>query len=96
MVSQRDAYAMGKSVGESIGRMLLPDFKNRAYDDFLDDVLAAEENGRQYSPFEVTASEFNRSRDPDAVWDAYERGVQAGAKQVWQASRQKSRSAKRR
>lgn len=33
---------------------------------------------RQYSPFESFASEINNSRDPDALWEAYEDGVHKG------------------
>ena len=38
----------------------------------------AEANGRQYSPFEFTAAAFNRSRNPDALWEAYDAGVADG------------------
>lgn len=37
------------------------------------------EHFRQFSPFEMTAQDFNRSRDLEAVWEAYERGVVRGA-----------------
>jgi hypothetical protein len=38
----------------------------------------AETNSRDHTPFEAFASTINRSRDPENLWDAYDRGVQAG------------------
>lgn len=35
----------------------------------------AEQNSRQYSPFEFTASEFNNARNSEALWEAYESGI---------------------
>lgn len=35
----------------------------------------AEENSRQYSPFEFTCSEFNSSKYSKYLWDAFEAGV---------------------
>ena len=37
----------------------------------------AEQNGRQYSPFECTAAEFNDAdeNDSDALWTAFEAGT---------------------
>jgi len=39
---------------------------------------AAEENARQFSPFELTAHEFNTNNDPDTAWEDYDEGVHAG------------------
>lgn len=41
-----------------------------------------QEHYRQFSPFEFTAQEFNESRDPDAVWEAYDDGVAKGARKA--------------
>ena len=53
-------------------------------DDFIDYVMSAvgeaEENSRQYSPFEFTAKDFNESKNPDSVWEAYDEGIVKGAK----------------
>ncbi len=38
----------------------------------------AEENGRQFAPFDQLASGFNRARNPDQLWEAYDAGVAAG------------------
>ena len=40
---------------------------------------------RQFSPFEFTAAEFNRARDPDAMWEAYDSGVWRG---IWKRLRE--------
>ena len=43
--------------------------------------LNAEDNLRQYSPFEFTAQEMNEDEDrADMLWDHYDRGVAAGIK----------------
>lgn len=38
----------------------------------------AESNGRDFSPFEFTAHEFNESRDPEGMWAAFDAGIEAG------------------
>lgn len=38
----------------------------------------AEENSRQFSPFEFTAKEFNEMEYSEEVWDIYDSGVAAG------------------
>lgn len=44
--------------------------------------LDAEENARQYRPFEFTAKEFNEAADPDGIWDAYDKGIVRGAQRA--------------
>ena len=83
MTSKREAYNMGKGAGESIGYQLLIERQFSNFYDFRDEVYETEEHTHQFSPFEFTASAFNRSRDPDGVWDAYESGIAQGAKNVW-------------
>ena len=34
-----------------------------------------ESNDRQFSPFEFTASEFNKARDPGPRWEAFDAGI---------------------
>lgn len=52
------------------------------YDEYLDAVrqLAweAEENYRQYTPFEFFAKELNDEEDPDVAWDLYETAIGDG------------------
>jgi hypothetical protein len=38
----------------------------------------AESNDRQNSPFEFTASEFNKARNSDARWGAFDAGISDG------------------
>lgn len=52
--------------------------RHNALEVFLLYCSEAEENARQYSPFEFTAKEFNDSRNPDEVWAKYEAGLQRG------------------
>jgi hypothetical protein len=37
-----------------------------------------ESNARQYSPFECTASEFNKARNAEARWEAFDAGIADG------------------
>lgn len=52
----------------------------------------AEENARQFSPFEELASQFNASHDPDGIWDAFDAGIACqfrkslpGLRSAWEA-----------
>jgi hypothetical protein len=38
----------------------------------------AESNGREYSPFEFTASEFNKARNSESLWEAFDNGIADG------------------
>ena len=38
----------------------------------------SESNDRCYSPFEFTASEFNKSRNSEARWEAFDAGISDG------------------
>lgn len=78
--------ARGFDVGKSIGEeqeidTTLPE--NEAKDDYITDCADAEENYRSYSPFELTAKEFNDAPNSDAVWAAYEEGLTAGYEAAW-------------
>lgn len=37
-----------------------------------------ESNGRDFSPFEFTASEFNKARNSEARWEAFDAGISDG------------------
>jgi len=54
---------------------------------FLSAAFEAEVLSRSYSPFEFLARDFNSSRDPDGVWEAYERGVEVGVNKAWRERR---------
>lgn len=38
----------------------------------------SESNDRQYSPFEFTAAEFNKARNSEARWEAFDAGIADG------------------
>lgn len=38
----------------------------------------SESNDRDYSPFEFTASEFNKARNSEARWEAFDAGISDG------------------
>ncbi len=38
----------------------------------------AESNDRDFSPFEFTASEFNKARNSEARWEAFDAGISDG------------------
>jgi len=85
-MSQKEAYRIGRSTGADIMRSNYGDFAMNGVgkDDAVDQVCETEaDHYRQFSPFEFTAKEFNDSRNPDGVWEAYERGVRVGARKAW-------------
>ncbi|MFH1865035.1 MAG: hypothetical protein ABIK85_04060, partial [Candidatus Eisenbacteria bacterium] len=71
-MNKREARSEGVAAGYQAG----------LYNDTEEDAFEAEENARQYSPFEFLASEMNRSRDPDGLWDAYDEGVAVGVRKA--------------
>lgn len=80
MVSQREAKADGYDTGYGIAQMSWPPRKltKQGIENFIENCHEAEETGRQFSPFEFTASAFNASKYPDEVWSAYDDGVSQG------------------
>lgn len=43
----------------------------------------AEDNSRQYSPFEFTAHDINECKNSDVLWDEFERGIDKGISDNW-------------
>ena len=98
MATVREAKATGINTGYGIAEdnfrelferyVLENDAVQVGEEDKLIDFIVSEtleteqEHYRQFSPFEFTAREFNESRDPDAVWEAYDDGVAKGARQA--------------
>jgi hypothetical protein len=78
-MDKKTAYAHGKQAGLDTAYYgeFDPDLD---CDERLSEALEGEVNARQFSPFEFLAQELNSGRDPEALWEAYERGVEAGAK----------------
>ncbi len=55
------------------------DYIEAYHDDTLGEILGEIVDGyRQYSPFEFTASEFNRARNSETLWEAYDKGEYDG------------------
>lgn len=76
-MNKRDAYGIGYENGYEAGQYA--EFEDGEIP--LEACLEAEANARQYSPFELTASEINLAGDrSDELWAAYDRGVLAGIK----------------
>ena len=44
----------------------------------LSEAVAAEENARQFTPFEFLAKELNDREDCEDAWDTFESGVSSG------------------
>jgi len=79
MVSQKGAYAEGFDNGYGIARSNGSLLREYGKQKFIQECLETEsEHFRQFSPFEFTAAEFNRSRNSDALWESYEDGVHKG------------------
>jgi hypothetical protein len=89
MTTKREAYEVGYEIGSSIAEANFREFahshrqitdRGKFLDAFVGAVCETEsDHYRQFSPFEFTAKEFNESKAPDGVWEAYERGVYKGA-----------------
>jgi len=55
------------------------EYQKAYYDDTLGEILGDIIEGyRQYSPFEFTALEFNRARNSETLWEAYDDGEYKG------------------
>jgi len=67
-------------LGETVTRENVADYYEMLCD-------AAEKNGRQFSPFEMTANELNKLQEvkPYDVWQVYEDGIQRGFRAEWRA-----------
>ena len=55
-------------------------------DDFMSNCAEAEENDRQFTPFEFIAKEINEREDADDAWDQFDNGINDGFEEVWDES----------
>ena len=84
MANKKDAYRTGFDTGYSIAELnytsaIPEDPTAEDFECFAEDCVETEsDHYRQFSPFEFTAQEFNKSRNPDGIWSAYEDGVWKG------------------
>lgn len=76
-MTKKDAYSEGYDNGYSAAQ---DGYKraDQSWDEYESDCFETEENARQFSPFEFTASEINQSRNSESLWEAYDRGVAKG------------------
>jgi hypothetical protein len=79
----KTANAHGFENGYSIAISNKSDFISLGSDEYLSMVLETESDTfRQYLSFEFLASEFNKSKNSESLWDNYDKGVEAGAKKA--------------
>ncbi len=78
----KDAYWTGYDAGlehAAYCDLSADDYTVAYHDDTLGEILGEIVDGyRQYSPFEFTASEFNRARNSETLWEAYDKGEYDG------------------
>jgi hypothetical protein len=90
----KDAYERGRERGSNIASWQdLPDVGTTVYTDaegkqvVTEDnqwdivqslAFEAESNDRSFSPFEFTASEFNKARNSETLWEAFDEGITDG------------------
>ena len=88
--AQADAYARGWNHGHGIACHNVPELGATIWCEGLGRVTVdaenirevhqafcyeAESNSRDYSPFEFTAHAFNESEDSEALWEAFDQGI---------------------
>lgn len=79
----KGVYRDGFNHGHHLVRFNIYDVEERENkNEFKDKITAlcweADDNYRQYSPFEFFCNELNNCEDPEAAWNAYERGIADG------------------
>lgn len=81
MTTKKYAYQLGRAHGVDI-----PTYnyvEGMTEDEFFDACYKAEENSRQYTPFEFTANLLNKSRYSDENWDAFDKGIADVFQEYW-------------
>jgi hypothetical protein len=79
-MNKREARRLGIDRGYNIGMYC----EERDYDAFLAACGEAEENDRQFSPFEFTAYAINAAGDrADGLWEAFDEGIFLGFERAW-------------
>lgn len=93
IAAEADAYQNGHATGYSIARQVIehPLTWNRP-SDIVAAAIEAEQNARQYSPFEHTANAYNQTPYPDDTWNQHDKGVQHGATRAAQEESGKAQS----
>ena len=57
--------------------------ESEAYDACMAEWSEAEENSRQFSPFEFTAHELNEAPNSEEAWEAFDEGIADAFKAGW-------------
>ena len=74
----QDLPELGVTVWTESDGKIVVDEENQ-WDVVQDAAFDAEQNSRQFSPFEFTAAEFNSSEDDsEELWDAFDAGIGDG------------------
>lgn len=79
----QSVYQEGFRHGQALVRFNINDIEEcEDENEFKDKITAlcweADDNYRQYSPFEFFCNELNNCENPEAAWDVYERGIADG------------------
>jgi len=83
IASWTDLPEEGKEyVTDCNGRTIVEDLDS-ASTVFFDWCSTAEDNGRQYTPFEFVAHEINEDPDAEEIWEAYNTGIYDGFTEEW-------------
>ena len=90
-MNKREAKALGREAGEAAAMYCEVGDEDRkqagcacdapavCLDCLTAAAYSAEENGRQFSPFEFTAHDLNEDEDrADGLWEAFDAGISAG------------------
>jgi len=91
-MNSKEAYELGRDAGYSAGMNCDFDVDldvdgETPEECFVSAAYESEENARQYSPFEFHAHDMNSARNPDACWEAYDKGVGVGIRKAWRERR---------
>lgn len=93
-MDKQEAREYGIGVGTDIAEENIDElsmslfFRGMHVDDLHGEISLIEmEHFRQFTPFEFYAKEWNESDDPDAMWKAYESGVDYGITNVIEAKK---------
>ena len=86
-MNETEAYERGLERGRFFGEASFEgwDMIAETEDEAVDAAFAAEENDRQFSPFEFLAKELNNlsEEESDACWERFEEGISEGIEKAF-------------
>lgn len=87
---REDGKKRGESIANNIAIEDMPrigegdiTIEDDVKDEFMSNCSEAEENNRQFTPFEFIAKEINEREDADDAWSEFDDGIQEGFEKVW-------------